>query len=243
VATSGGETLSRPQQPPLRAARRRFIIECAFIQRRSAVPRSSKQIEQIRELSRERILRTALVLFARHGFARTSVRMLAEEAGISQGLLYNYFEGKQALLRAIFERQMEEVGDDFRAAARAGAPEDALAVLVRSAFETLRARPDFWRLSYQVRMQPEVLAELGDRVGEWAEVIRSGMENVFRLAGAPDAPVRARVLFAAIDGAAQHWVLDAEEYPLDAVANALIRLLVPLDASAAPTGPGRENER
>jgi AcrR family transcriptional regulator len=207
------------------------------------VPRSSKQIERIRERSRERILRTALVLFARHGFARTSVRMLAEEAGISQGLLYNYFEGKQALLRAIYERHMEEVGDDFRAAARAGSPDEALAVLVRSAFDTLRARPDFWRLSYQLRMQPEVLAELGDRVGEWGELIRSGMEDLFRRAGAPDAHVRARVLFAAIDGTAQHWVLDPDGYPLDAVADALIRFLVPLGTSAESSGPGRESER
>jgi AcrR family transcriptional regulator len=72
-------------------------------------PRTSEQFEEMRRESRERILRSALALFARRGFANTSVRLLAEEAGVSQGLLYNYFDGKHELLRAIFARSMEGV--------------------------------------------------------------------------------------------------------------------------------------
>lgn len=54
------------------------------------MPRTAEQLEHIRQESRERILSSALRLFARHGYAATSVRMIAREAGASLGLLYNY---------------------------------------------------------------------------------------------------------------------------------------------------------
>jgi AcrR family transcriptional regulator len=200
------------------------------------MPRSPEQFDEMRERSRERILQSALALFAGRGFGATTVRMIAEAAGVSQGLLYNYYDGKRGLLRAVFERGLEEVREDLVAATVARSPREGLALLVRSAFETLRANPDFWRLSYQLRMQPDVLADLGDQVGAWAEAIRSQIERLLRAAGAADAPVRARSLFAAIDGAAQHYVLDPERYPLGEVADDLIRLLVP----GVGTSPTRE---
>jgi AcrR family transcriptional regulator len=205
------------------------------------MPRSDEQFERMRDQSRERILRSALTLFARHGFANTSVRMIAEEAGVSQGLPYNYFDGKQALLRAIFERSMEEVQEDLTAASGAASPERSLALLIRSAFQTLRASTDFWRLSYQVRMQPEVLAGLGEQVAAWAAAIPAQIEALLRRGGSADAGAQARVVFAAIDGAAQHYVLDPDRYPLDRVAEQMIRLFAPLAAEPTPHPPPEED--
>jgi len=180
----------------------------------------------------------ALVLFARHGFAGTSIRMLAEEAGVSQGLLYNYYEGKEELLHAIFKRSIEEIQEDFADASEAPSPEEALTVLIRSAFDTVRARPDFWSLWYQLRAQPDVVAGLGERVGEWAETILANIEALLTGLGSPDPAVRARLVFATIDGAAQHYVLDPANYPLDRVGDELIELLArpnpPPHAEASP---------
>ena len=41
-------------------------------------------------------------MFARYGYERTTVRKIAAEAKISQGLMYNYFGNKAELLRAVF---------------------------------------------------------------------------------------------------------------------------------------------
>jgi AcrR family transcriptional regulator len=197
------------------------------------MPRSDAQFHDIRTRSRDNILDAAERLFARHGYAGTSVRMLAAEAGVSQGLLYNYFDGKQALLRAIFERSMEEVRADLDEADAGASSGESLARLVRGAFETLRANPDFWRITYQIRMQPDVIAELGDTVGAWTSQIVGRIEGQLRRAGVRDAAARARLLFAAIDGAAQHWVLDPDGYPLDDVAAAAIALLTPATERSA----------
>lgn len=191
------------------------------------MPRTPEQFDQMREESRERILDGALRLFARNGYSTTSVRMIAEEVGISQGLLYNYYDGKQALLRAIFERSMRDVNASFARAARAATPRKAIEELVRSAFEIVRDHREFWQLSYQLRMQSQVLTGLAPESRLSSDEIRAQIERLLRSAGVDDAAVEARVLFAAIDGAAQHYVLDPKRYPLDDVAAAIVRRFVP----------------
>lgn len=53
---------------------------------------------------REQIIEAAMRAFAQKGFARTSNRDVARGAGITTGLIYYYFENKEALLRAVLER-------------------------------------------------------------------------------------------------------------------------------------------
>src|SRR5438445_6557257 len=50
---------------------------------------------------RKEIVRTAVPLFARKGFAGTTTRELAEAAGISEALLFRHFPSKQLLYREI----------------------------------------------------------------------------------------------------------------------------------------------
>jgi AcrR family transcriptional regulator len=50
------------------------------------------------------IVDTALAVFASKGFKGTSIKDIAETAGISQGLMYHYFPSKEALLTAIIDR-------------------------------------------------------------------------------------------------------------------------------------------
>ena len=51
--------------------------------------------------TRERILSTAAALFAEHGYASTSVRMIARELGISDPAIHYHFPTKQALYAAL----------------------------------------------------------------------------------------------------------------------------------------------
>jgi TetR/AcrR family transcriptional regulator, cholesterol catabolism regulator len=55
------------------------------------------------EESRLRILDTALLVFAEKGFTRTTIKDIADAAGISSGLMYHYFPGKKELLSATIE--------------------------------------------------------------------------------------------------------------------------------------------
>src|SRR5258708_39824050 len=43
--------------------------------------------------------------FAQKGFSRTTNKDIAREAGITPGLIYHYFENKEALFKAIIEKR------------------------------------------------------------------------------------------------------------------------------------------
>jgi len=184
-------------------------------------PRTAEQNEQIRATTRQRLIGAALALFAEHGYQGTSVRMIAEAAGVAQGLLYSHFEGKQALLHAIFEESVGDVRESF-AIADAAPPGERLERLIRGSFAVLERNLPFWRLSYGVRMQPAVLAGLGPALHEWTASIRRTLQGYLRDAGVPNPEIEAAVLFALIDGISQHYVLDPQRYPLNAVTELIV---------------------
>lgn len=58
---------------------------------------------KIVEDRREQIIDAAMRVFAQKGFTRATNKDVAREAGITPGLIYYYFESKEALLMAIVE--------------------------------------------------------------------------------------------------------------------------------------------
>jgi AcrR family transcriptional regulator len=60
------------------------------------------------DAQRDRILCAALKCFIEEGFHAASMASIADVAQMSVGLIYRYFENKQAIVLAIVERQLEE---------------------------------------------------------------------------------------------------------------------------------------
>ena len=67
------------------------------------------------ERTKQRIVAAALELFREHGYEATTMRMVAEAAGVSLGNAYYYFASKDLLLQAFYR----EVHEAHIAAARA----------------------------------------------------------------------------------------------------------------------------
>ncbi|GAA4418134.1 TetR/AcrR family transcriptional regulator [Actinokineospora soli] len=55
---------------------------------------------------RERVVRAAISLFAAKGFATTSIREIADAAGVTKGGVYHYFESKDDLLFEVHTRML-----------------------------------------------------------------------------------------------------------------------------------------
>ena len=79
-------------------------------------PTRSTQLTEKAEDTRTRILNAALALFRRKGFEQTTMREIAEEAGVSLGNAYYYFESKETLVMAFYERAHMELPSHVRAA-------------------------------------------------------------------------------------------------------------------------------
>ena len=65
------------------------------------------RIAEHAESQRLRILEAAQCCFIEQGFHAATIASIAETAGMSAGLIYRYFESKQAIVLAIIERQLE----------------------------------------------------------------------------------------------------------------------------------------
>lgn len=69
----------------------------------SAPPSKRAPSSDIAADRRKQILKAAVEVFAERGFHRTRVSDIAKRAGVAYGLIYHYFESKDAVLNAVFE--------------------------------------------------------------------------------------------------------------------------------------------
>jgi len=62
------------------------------------------------EETRRRIFDSAMALFRKRGFGDTTMRDIAKEAEVALGAAYYYFDSKDAIVMAFYERTQEELG-------------------------------------------------------------------------------------------------------------------------------------
>ncbi|MGY1708507.1 TetR family transcriptional regulator [Geodermatophilus sp. SYSU D00758] len=135
---------------------------------------------------RAQLLDVGRELFARRGYAATSVEELAARAGVSKPVVYEHFGGKEALHAAVADRELRRLLDRFGAALAAGGPprtllEGAAAVLLdyvaddTDGFRVLSADSP---ASGGAPPGPALLGELAARVGHVlaAEYRRRGLD-------------------------------------------------------------------
>jgi TetR/AcrR family transcriptional repressor of uid operon len=75
------------------------------------------------------ILDAALVCFAKRGFHQASMHDISAEAGISVGLIYRYFENKEAVISAMADRHKKEIQEVLERARQAPTLLESLEIL------------------------------------------------------------------------------------------------------------------
>lgn len=95
---------------------------------------------------REALLQTAATVFARSGYAATSVDDLAAAAGITKLIVYRHFESKEGLYRAVLERVFERQVELFLANVEHGLQ---AAGSTRALLAVAREWPDGFRLLWR----------------------------------------------------------------------------------------------
>src|SRR5213082_801548 len=78
---------------------------------------------------RTQILDAAVVCFAKHGFHQASMHDISTEAGISVGLIYRYFENKEAVISAMADRHKKEISEVLQRAKQASTLLESLEIL------------------------------------------------------------------------------------------------------------------
>ncbi len=108
------------------------------------MPRTSDENQRLRDERKEAILVAALPVFARKGLAATKGADIAAEAGSSYGLVYHYFDNKEAIFAALVERALQgALAVAIDAQRQPGAPWDRLVWLLEASLRGARERPDY----------------------------------------------------------------------------------------------------
>jgi len=164
-------------------------------------PRTQQQFEEIRESRRKLIMDTALELFAAEGFAKCSISMLAQHAGISKGLMYNYFKSKEELLVAVIENGLNEIMNLLDPNRDGILQPDELEDFIRKVFNNMRNNRKFWTLYVSVILQPGVKEQLRDQpIVNYMERFQPLLVGYFENKGNADPYLEMLTLSALIEG-------------------------------------------
>lgn len=117
---------------------------------------------------RTEILRAAAELFAAKGFARTTVRDIADSVGILSGSLYHHFSAKEDMVEEIFTAYFDELTQRWDAIL--AQPTDSITKfesMLEAAFENVDRHTAAARLFTHEWLE---LRQLGDNAARWDQI-------------------------------------------------------------------------
>lgn len=176
-------------------------------------PRSVKQINDIRKQKQELILETALELFAENGFHATSMSLIAQKAGISKGLAYNYFESKKAILDEIIRTGFDSIYSNFDLDGDGILTEGEFRFFVNQSFTVMSEKRKFWKLYFSLMLQPNVTESFQIDYGPASQKIMEMFQKFIVNMGSKNPENDAILIGALLKGAALTSVTAPEYFP------------------------------
>jgi len=184
-------------------------------------PRSKVENELIREERKRSILDVTLKLFANKGYESTSIAQIAKEAGISKGLIYTYFESKEALLRSLV-LDLSAMEEGFWNDIQDEDPKKMLQNIFEIYFKMLVELKDKLRLITALTFQVDKFDFIQDlatqKMGAYLELF----EDLLKKIGVKNAKEEALILGVIFDGIVAQYLVIHSNYPLAAMKQYLI---------------------
>jgi AcrR family transcriptional regulator len=187
-------------------------------------PRTEQQYEEIRESKKNLILDTALELFATEGYYPTSISKIAERAGISKGLIYNYFKSKEDIIRTIIHKGIDDLFKIIDPNKDGVLTKDEIRYFIEQMFDIMHRDLQFWRLYFMVFMQPPVLKLVETRLSDLIQSSINMLTNHFKSEGYEDPRIEAILLGAILDGTGFHFVMNPDDFPVEKIKERIIKM-------------------
>jgi len=198
----------------------------------SAMP-TATEADSFRGTSkRERILRASVDVFAEHGYFNAKVAQIAKAAGVADGTIYLYFDGKEDLLITIFREYTRNYLHSLeQRLANVNRAEERLRVAVRHHLETL-GRDRSLAVVAQVELRHSLKfmslfsqQEIRDYLNVIRKIVEHGQqEGTFRRNVHPQ--LVAKSVFGVLDEMVTSWILSDKEYDLPAQSEQVADLIL-----------------
>ena len=199
------------------------------------MPRTAADNQRIKDERREDILAAARSVFARKGLAAAKISDVATAAGLSHGLVYHYFESKEAMYAALLEAVFANVSVDLmRFEGGEGSPLTRIRAFVEHRLERIRTDPDMFRFLMQAYLHPDAIPAsmratletfANRRMTAMSGAIGEGQARGELVAGNP--AELAWALFALMNGLAIYQSVDAAVPRTTLTVDTILGLIVP----------------
>ena len=105
---------------------------------------------------KEKILSSALELFANYGYNGVSTNKIAKEAGVSEGLIFRHFKNKEGLLNDILQLAFEKAANIYEHIIVEEDPKQVLRKTIIMPFQVEKSEYDFWKLQFKLKWELEI---------------------------------------------------------------------------------------
>ena len=180
------------------------------------MPKTKEQFQEIRNKSKAAIIDAALKLFANNGFHNTSIIQIAKKAGVSKGLMYNYFKSKEALLEAVIMSSYEENAEPFiEEMKQPDTPQEHLRHIIDMMGDVLRYKLKYYKLFMMLSLQEDANKIINTELLPKKEPLIQQFIHLFEELGYEKAKEEAYLMSAMINGIAIQYITMGKNYPLN----------------------------
>lgn len=140
------------------------------------MPKGTPLTEEELAKRRHEIFHQVVNVFLKKGFQETSIREIAETAGLGKSTLYDYFKTKDDILLYYFEDQLNDLIEAAQKIASQNKPADKrLRQIVQMHMEFLQANKSlFMKLSMEAqRLKPDSQKQIQEKRHAYQDLIRS----------------------------------------------------------------------
>lgn len=104
---------------------------------------------------KNKILSSALELFATHGYHAVSTSSIANAAGVSEGLIFRHYTNKQGLLDVILQEASERAVELYTPIIKEENPKRVLQMAINLPFEGSEEGYHYWKLQFKLKWELE----------------------------------------------------------------------------------------
>ena len=173
------------------------------------------------------ILDAALQVFADEGYHNASISKIAKAAGVSKGLMYNYFESKQDLLHVVLDSMNDQTIDMIKLPENQIVDIAFLECFVRKTFALLQGDPNLWKLSFMLILQPEVLRIEESKILPLLPPFLLAMRQFFEKHGSKDPDASLQFFFCQMDGLKLQCILQPATFQAEKMIELLLQQYIP----------------
>ncbi|WP_019638915.1 TetR/AcrR family transcriptional regulator [Paenibacillus fonticola] len=164
---------------------------------------------------RDKVVEAASKVMSEKGYEKASIKDIANEAGITPGLIHYYFRNKEEILTDLLLASSQQYTQDMQRL-QSSVPSAHLAkAALNEPKERIERQPDWYKLRFELFAMGLRNPQISDRVNALLENARTGIEDILHKVAdsageEADSAAVAAIMLACFDGLALQKLLNPE---------------------------------